>query len=92
MTKSQFEIDGKKINTVNDFHTEIAALLRLPEWYGRNLDALWDLLTGHVDTNVKLIWKNHSVSKDRLGNEFDKIISVFLDLRKSEPDFEFILD
>lgn len=92
MNKIVIELDGRIIVNKADFHAEIARLLNFPEWYGKNLDALWDLLTGYCDTNIRLTWKYHKISQDNLGVDFDKIVSVFNDLKKPHPEFEFILD
>lgn len=41
----QISIDCAEIRDRDDFHKIFAAKLRLPEWYGENLDALFDCLT-----------------------------------------------
>jgi ribonuclease inhibitor len=92
MSKISVEINGQNIESELDFHREIARSLGFPSWYGNNLDALWDMLTGHIDTNVIMTWKNHNLSRVRLGSDFDKILSVFEDLKNHEPDFELILN
>ena len=37
-----------------DLHNEIREKLGLPEWYGNNLDALWDTITGFIETPIKI--------------------------------------
>ena len=37
-----------------DLHKEIREKLDLPEWYGNNLSALWDMLTGFIETPVSI--------------------------------------
>ena len=41
----QVILDGSAITTRTQFHDAVAQQLQLPEWYGRNLDALHDCLT-----------------------------------------------
>ena len=41
----QVTIDCAEIRDRDDFHRELAHKLRLPSWYGENLDALFDCLT-----------------------------------------------
>ena len=41
----QVTIDCTEIHDQEDFHDVFAQRLRLPKWYGRNLDALHDCLT-----------------------------------------------
>ena len=63
----QITIDCSEIRTQEDFHEIMAARLRLPSWYGRNLDALYDCLTDlHVPVTVCLI--NVQALINRLGS------------------------
>ena len=52
-------------------------------WYGRNLDALWDVLTGIVDPPIEIHWSNAQLSKDAMGASFDQIVSV---MREAEAE------
>ena len=69
-------IDGSKITSEEDFHDVIAKGLALPNWYGRNLDALWDVLTGMVGRPLKVIWLNSRQSKKTLPR-YEQILSLF---------------
>jgi ribonuclease inhibitor len=84
-------LDGDKINNIEDFHNQISISLEFPDFYGKNLDALWDCLTGFIDTDFKLVWKNHTKSKVVLGGRFEKIISLLDDLKKCEKNFSYEL-
>ena len=37
-------LDGAKMTSRAAAHEHIAAEMAFPEWYGKNLDALWDML------------------------------------------------
>jgi RNAse (barnase) inhibitor barstar len=39
------EIDGNEAHTLKAFYTKIARSLRFPDYFGKNLDALYDCLT-----------------------------------------------
>lgn len=39
------ELDGRQMTDRNAAHNHLRTQLALPEYYGRNLDALYDLLT-----------------------------------------------
>ena len=41
----QLEIIGSKIYTEQDFHNQISKIFSIQDYYGNNLDALWDLLS-----------------------------------------------
>ena len=68
-------IDGTTINSEEDLHDFFAKSFSLPDWYGRNLDALWDVLTGMVDMPLTIIWRNSEISKHRIVN-YEKFISL----------------
>ena len=42
----EIELDGADWSAADDFYTAYFAAVGAPEWHGRNLDALWDSLTG----------------------------------------------
>ena len=41
----RFVLDGSSVGSREVLHRTLAAGLRLPDWYGGNLDALHDCLT-----------------------------------------------
>ena len=49
-------IDGREIQDRRQLHEALAAQLHFPEWYGKNLDALYDCLTDvHEETVIRLL-------------------------------------
>ena len=67
-------LDGKNMTTRKDAHDEIARVLELPDYYGRNLDALWDLL-GEKQWQITLI--NVSEMIEGLGVYGEKLVQTF---------------
>ena len=58
-------IDCTQIHSKEDLHRIFCQILCFPEWYGSNLDALYDCLT-EITGKVRLLdWE---VAEDRLGN------------------------
>ena len=45
MELKQYLIDGRRMTTRARAHSHLKDALQLPDWYGRNLDALHDVLT-----------------------------------------------
>lgn len=41
-------IDFSNAKTMGQLHHIVKQALHFPDWYGENLDALWDLLTGYI--------------------------------------------
>jgi len=61
--------------------------MELPDWFGKNPPALWDMLTGHIETPCEITL----VGFDRKETDYDKyyidlIIECFLDAQKDYPD------
>lgn len=69
-------INGEKIKTERDFHTQLTSALDFGPYYGYNLDALWDRLSTDIETPIKIIWENASLSQRELGDGYFKIISI----------------
>lgn len=83
MTKRHVILDGSKINSKEDFHKQIAELLDFGPYYGENLDALWDVMTGGVELKVLLHWVNSEYSKKALGEDYyELILSIFNDVKE----------
>ncbi|MFE2752226.1 barstar family protein [Actinosynnema sp. NPDC059335] len=79
------ELDGSRILSSADLHDEIATILDLGPYYGRNLDALWDRISADVARPVRLKWINARVSREALGaEEFSKVVDVLR--RAAEQD------
>lgn len=58
-------LDGRYMTTRENAHAHLAQQLELPERYGRNLDALYDLLTAGMD--AEQICLRHAERLDELG-------------------------
>ena len=57
-------IDCTKIHSQEDLHELFRQILGFPEWYGCNLDALYDCLT-EISGKVRL--QDWEVAEERLG-------------------------
>jgi RNAse (barnase) inhibitor barstar len=65
-----YEIDGQDFSTLEEFYDEISRVLIPGATWGHNLDAFNDILWGGFgtpDQGFILRWKNHAVSRQRLG-------------------------
>lgn len=76
-----------------DLHKEIREKLDLPEWYGNNLSALWDMLTGFIETPVSItvIFKPETKAAEFLKENVLKIIETFKEAAEEE-EIEFNCD
>ena len=74
----EFTLDCREINDKAELHKTLAEGLSLPEWYGNNLDALHDCLTG-ISEDVCIIVKEFDVLEERLGKYALSLRRVILD-------------
>lgn len=70
------ELDGRAIRTARDFHNALAQELDLEPYYGKNLDALWDVLSASVERPLALVWLDAQSSRAAMGEGFDAIVEV----------------
>ena len=80
-------LDGNKMTTKTELHHEISFAFNFPNYYGKNLDALWDCLTEYVSLPESVVWKNFTHSQNYLGDYADKVFSVFEDVSQELNGF-----
>lgn len=82
-------LDGEKIESPAELHRAFAAALGLPDYFGRNMDALHDCLTDIfepvcvVAVNTPLFWAH-------LGRSANAFRRLMADLCKEKKGFRFI--
>ncbi|OYD06607.1 barstar family protein [Paludifilum halophilum] len=59
-----------------ELHLELKKVLDLPTYYGKNLDVLWDCLTGWVSLPITLEWRNFNQCKKNIREYADKVIET----------------
>ncbi|MGN0460880.1 MAG: barstar family protein [Ruminococcus sp.] len=87
-------LDFSDCRYLGEVHKKIQEKLELPEWYGENLDALWDALTGimYVPANIKIIYKPKKITSVELSDEICKIIEVFKEAVQGYNEFTLSVD
>ena len=91
-TARRWTLPGKSIGSAEDFYEQISRKLGFPAAFGRNLDALWDVLTTDVEGPVKIVWKNSASSKDSMGKDFERISALLRDVAKEREDIEVVFE
>lgn len=82
-------LDFSKCQYLGEIHQTIQHELELPEWYGQNLDALWDSITGimYIPADIKIIYKPETKASESLAPEIKKIVDIF---REAEQKYNEI--
>ncbi|MBP2001449.1 ribonuclease inhibitor [Paenibacillus shirakamiensis] len=81
-------LDGKNIDTREALHTALREALDLPSYYGNNLDALWDALTGWVEMPLTIRWIHFYASEKKLGNYSQLVLQLFKEAEDEIPGFQ----
>lgn len=79
-------LDGRRMKTKAITHTYLADRFHFPFYYGRNLDALADLIAGMKD-EVYLFYAQDVL--DAMPEYGAEVIRVFYDAEKENQDFSF---
>ena len=72
-------LDGNNMKTISGVHLELKRKLKLPNYYGGNLDALWDCLTDLVDLPLEIEWKNYDTARKNLGEYAARVLDLLED-------------
>jgi ribonuclease inhibitor len=83
----KYRLSGKSIHSLDEFYNEIALLFNFPDYFGRNMDALWDLLTTDIKGPVEMIWEESATSKKSMGKDFTRVSALLQDVEKEREDF-----
>ena len=70
-------LDGAKMTDRAAAHEYMAEMMAFPEWYGNNLDALWDLLSEGSGREIEFV--NSAAMLNSLGSYGCRLLQCFFD-------------
>ena len=79
-------IDFLEIGDYEDFYAQLKEKLTLPEHFGDNLDALFDVITGELEMPLHLEFVNMSVEQLEI---FEDLLTTIEDAEDEVEDFTF---
>ena len=83
----EFLLYGKNMTDEESMHDELQRCFSLPAYYGRNLDALWDILTETGEPRRITLHDPQAVP----AALFSKLAALLLDLCREQPDAALLL-
>ena len=86
----KIRLDGRRMSTREIAHQYIKWKLNLPDYYGKNLDALWDLLSTYSDS-MEICFFNKESLIDQLGDYGEAIVEVFQDAELENKNIKFTI-
>ena len=81
---------GNRIADLDALHTALAEAFAFPAWYGRNLDALYDLLTEPMEPTTLTIYAWEALA-DTLGEKSGAVQRMLNDAGQSNPALTVLL-
>lgn len=79
------------MTTPGDMHRELREKLDLPSYYGNNLDALWDCLTGWLDLPLCIHWYHYEQARAAPGNSADEVLDTLQQAEKELDGFRIVV-
>ena len=83
-------IDGRTVLSRADFYAEIDQVEATPDWFGHNLDALFDVLVAIWPKPTRFEWAHAAASAAAMGPDFAILEGVLRDA-ENEPRSGFSL-
>lgn len=77
-------IDGEVLSSPEAVHELFVQTLALPDWYGRNLDALYDVLTERGEP-LELLVRNRGALENALGEYGTDLLDTLTDAAAENP-------
>lgn len=82
---NRVKLDGRKMDNRVQTHAYLQQMLRLPDYYGRNLDALADCLSETGPVHITLTYPQAMLNA--LGVYGHSLLAVFNDQAAQRADF-----
>ncbi|AZA48947.1 barnase inhibitor [Chryseobacterium carnipullorum] len=79
-------IDFTDIGDYDDFYAQLKEKVSLPEYFGDNLDALSDVITGELEMPLHLEFVNMTVDQLEI---FEDLLTTLEDAEDEAEDFSF---
>lgn len=84
-------LNGKAMTDRTTAHTHLAEVLDLPEYYGRNLDALYDLLM-EISGEKEIVLHDPAAVMEQLGKYGEALLSTLQEAAEENPHLIITLE
>ncbi len=81
---NMYELDGAQLHDRTTAHAYLKQTLEFPDWYGENLDALFDMLTAF--SAPTMLWLTNADAAD------PAIVQVFEDAMAENPQLTVLYE
>lgn len=84
------ELDCREMTDKQTTHAYLKQMLQLPEYYGNNLDALYDVLTDRAES-TELVLKHWQCLHEQLGGYGVSLMETMRQASEENPKLEVTL-
>ena len=81
---NHFILDFSEIKTVLELHQYLREVFSLPDYYGNNMDALWDCLSCCYNESTTIELRNLNELRKRLEQTTKTMLEVFQNLHDED--------
>lgn len=85
-------LDGGLMTSREAVHGYLARRLALPDYYGRNLDALYDILSAGLPEPTRLVVYRREALARSLGGYGEALLDALADAARENPLLELAFD
>lgn len=85
-------IDGGLMPTREEAHAYLSRRLGLPDYYGNNLDALYDILSSDFAGPARLVVYRREALEQSLGAYSMALLAALLDAARENPHLQVVFD
>lgn len=79
-------LDFSGIKSLWTLHEYFKEIFQLPEYYGRNMDALWDCLLYYYDEPTTIILKHLEKIPSEMSEAVETMLALFMELQKEDEN------
>lgn len=84
-------LNGKRMISKKMAHEYLKRKLNLPDHYGNNLDALWDILTC-ISEHIDIILINQDILYENIGDYGASLVDTFVEAMDENPNINFTVN
>lgn len=86
-------INGKEVKSQDHLHTMLAKQLNFPNYYGKNLDALYEILSNDHSGQTIIKIKFLAILKNKIGADYtEALIQAIMDASEDNPKILLVLE
>ena len=83
----KYKFNRNEFKWAEEYYNIIQKKMDLPDWFGKNADALWDVLTGYIETPCEIILVGFNKKENDYNERIINLInSCFRDVGVQYPD------